>query len=221
MGSWRWQCFCLCCLANWHAMEEAEQYPCLPKEMEGCIKSRKYSWLPLGRWVLFQYCHFISLLCGMSGHTTWPAQNVTLATWSALMWLNLAWAVVNQGVSSTILQTHATGLMELRPLPSTKCKSLAKVCALLWSWVIQPQFEEIWRLWGNIKLCLLCPFLHCCLGEMGKGSSEELTDLLEQLKLMHTVTNVISSTKLDLFSWALMKISHLYHCLELWATVCI
>lgn len=168
--------FYLCCLANyWHDWEEVEQYPCLPEDMEEYTQSRKFSWLLVGRWLLFQYCHFVSLLCGMSGHTTWPGQNVTLATWSALMWLNLTWAVVNQDVSSTILQTHAAGVMELGPLPSTKCRSPQKVCALLWSRVIQPPFQmaqEIWKLWGNIKHWLLCPSLHCFLGGMGKGSSE-------------------------------------------------
>lgn len=182
MGSWRWQCFYLCCLGNyWHVWEEVEQYPCLPKGMEGYTKSRKSSWLPLGRWVLFQYCHFISLLCGMSGHTTWPCQNVTLATWAALLWLNLTWAVVNQDVISTILQTCGTGIMELGPLPSTKCRSPPKVCALLWSWVIQPQFEmaeEIWRLWGNIEPLLLCLLCIAFLEGWEKGSSEVRTGWL-------------------------------------------
>lgn len=151
--------------------------------MEEYTKSRKFNRLLLGRWVLFQYCNFISLLCGMSGHTTWHGQNVTLATWSALMWLNLTWAVVNQDVSFTILQTQATRIMELGPLPSTKCRSPQKVCTLLWSWVVQPSFEmaeEIWRLWGNIVSSIDCYALLCTVflegWEKEAQRSEELAD---------------------------------------------
>lgn len=66
-------CFHPCCLVDyWHIWEEAEGYPFVPKKMKGSTKLRKLSWLPLGRWVLFQCCHLISVVnrSGMSGDST-------------------------------------------------------------------------------------------------------------------------------------------------------
>ena len=139
MGSWTWRCFHPCFLANyWHVWEEAEQYPCLPKQMKGDTKLRKLSWLPLGRWVLFQCCHLISLVnrSGMSGDTTndlaWTKRHG--GHFHGQLWHDsISLGLWHQHVSSTVLQTHVNGIMKLASLPSTKCRSLPEVCALPWS----------------------------------------------------------------------------------------